>query len=120
MIWLQIGYCVFCVVLAAANADMIGDGKKINHFWNGLWHFIAATLGTIFWGWMVGVIILCEARVVFDSSLNLMRGLPIDYVSIKPASIVDKVEKRIFGMNGILPKLMYLLIAGILNFIYFN
>lgn len=120
MIILQISYALFCVALAKVNADMIEDGKKIKHFWNGLWHVITAIVGTIFWGWLVGIIILCEARVVFDTALNLFRGLPLDYVSIKPASIIDKAEKLIFGMNGILPKLLYLLIAGFLNFIYFT
>jgi hypothetical protein len=49
--------------------------------------------------------------VVFDTSLNSLRGLPLDYVAQKPKSIIDQIEKKVFGKNGILPKMVYLLIA---------
>jgi hypothetical protein len=48
-----------------------------------------------------------------------MRGLPIDYVARNPKSIVDKFEKSIFGMDGILPKIIYLAIIIALNILYY-
>ena len=119
MIIFELSYLVFCIFFAGLNNEWIQEGKKIKHGINGLIHLIAAAIGWAFWGWPVSVIILCNTRVLFDTCLNLFRGLPVDYVSPKPAAIMDKIEKKIFGNNGILPKIIYLVISAIMHVIYF-
>jgi hypothetical protein len=81
---------------------------------NGIIHLAAAAGAYFLFGWKGVVVILLVTRVVFDVSLNLMRGLPIDYVSKSPKSIVDKIEKWVFSGNGMIPKIIYLLLIIII------
>jgi hypothetical protein len=117
MLVFQIIYASFCIVLAYFNAYLIKKGKHIYHFWNGLLHIAAAVAGIYFFNWQTGFAILFIARVFFDWSLSIFRGLPLAYVSPKPLSKVDQIEKSIFGLNGILPKIIYIVFIVVLNII---
>lgn len=77
---------------------------------NGLLHIAAAVAGWYYFNWQIGVAILFVARIFFDVSLNLFRGKAIGYIPIKPKSIVDKVEKKLFKQDGITPKIVYIII----------
>lgn len=113
MIWLLL-YAIACIGLAAYNNDLIRDGKRIYHAINGAIHLTAAILIGYFTNWQHGLAVLFIARLFFDVSLNIMRGLAIDYVSPKPKSIVDRIEKWAFRNNGIVPKILYAFIIVIL------
>lgn len=113
MIWLLL-YAIACIGLAAYNNDLIRDGKRIYHAINGAIHLTAAILIGYFTNWQYGLAVLFIARLFFDVSLNLMRGLAIDYVSPKPKSIVDRIEKWAFKNNGLVPKILYAFIIVIL------
>jgi hypothetical protein len=113
----QILNALLCGGMAAIDADRIESGKKINHWVNGLVHIAVSTGAFFVFDWKIALAILFQSRVVFDVALNLFRGLPIDYISAKPASLIDRMEKKVFGSNGILPKIIYLTISIILNFI---
>lgn len=115
MIYL-IAYGLFCVAFAKLNAVLIKANKRIYHGLNGLLHLAAAVAGWYFFDWKIGLAILFVARLVFDTSLNLFRGLPLSYVPRAPKSIVDKVEKKIFKNEGLVPKIVYLAIILILVF----
>lgn len=110
MIAVIFAYLVFVVILAWDNANRIDKDKTIKHWLNGLAHLSMAGI-LYFVDWKLSVALLCLVRVTFDISLNLFRGLPINYVSPKPASGIDKIEKQIFGLNGYTPKIIYLIIA---------
>lgn len=103
-------YAVFCVGLAYLNATLIRKGVKISHAYNGAIHITAAVLCWYFLGWKVGVAILLTARLVFDTALNLMRGLPLAYVPLKPASKVDQFEKWISAGHIMAAKIVYLIL----------
>lgn len=107
-------YATFCIAFAGLNAYLINKGKRIYHALNGAIHLICIGLIWYFYGWKLGVAAFPVARVFFDWSLNLFRGYALGYVPIAPKSIIDKGEKLIFGMNGILPKVIYLAIAAAL------
>ncbi len=107
-------YIPFCVVFAYINAVLIKKGKKIYHALNGLLHLTVAFLIGYFTHWQYGLATLFITRLVFDTALNLWRGLPIDYVSSNPKSIVDQIEKKIFGNDGFLPKVIYMVCIVIL------
>ena len=109
-----IAYVFFCVWFAYINAKQIANGYKIKHFWNGLVHVSAALTFAYFKGWQYGLSIILLARVCFDWSLNLFRGLPLDYLPMKPKSIADKIEKELFGGNGLIGKLLCILFIVIL------
>lgn len=104
-------YLLFCVWLAYDNSDRIADGRKIHHALNGSLHLAAAGIMYYIKGWQDAISLLLLVRVVFDSSLNLFRGLSLGYVSPKPKSWVDKIEAAVFNKNGLLPKLIYLIIV---------
>lgn len=107
-------YIPFCVFFAWLNARWIAKGKKILHGINGSIHLFAAIIIGYSTKWQYGLAVLFITRLFFDVALNLFRGLPVDYVSPNPKSIVDKIEKQIFKKDGITPKLIYLLIIVIL------
>lgn len=113
MIYL-ISYACFCIALAWYNSYLINKDKRIYHGVNGALHLLAAAAGWYFFSWQIGLAILPMARAVFDTSLNLFRGLSIDYVPSNPKSIVDKLEKKLFKNNGLVPKILYLLIVIVL------
>lgn len=117
MIYLIV-YALFCIAFAWLNAVLIKANKRIYHGLNGLLHIAAAVVGWHFWGWVIGISILFVARLVFDTSLNLFRGLPIEYVPRSPKSIVDKIEKTVFNSDGIMPKLVYFAIIVLLNIFF--
>lgn len=116
MIYL-IAYSIFCIAFAKMNAIWIKANKRIYHGINGAIHIAAAVAGWYFFGWQIGVSILFAARLVFDTALNLFRGLAIDYIPAKPKSIVDRIEKRLFRNDGLTPKLVYLSIIVLIQFL---
>ncbi|HRP30428.1 MAG TPA: hypothetical protein PKV73_00985 [Agriterribacter sp.] len=119
MLIYQILYAAFCIWFAYQNKKWIAKDKKILHGWNGLIHIAAALVAWWLFNWCMFIIILCEARIVFDVSLNKFRGLEFDYVPIKPKSIVDRMERKIFGEDGVSPKIVYAFFALGFNVIYF-
>lgn len=119
MIWYELSYIVFSVMFAWLNAYWIKKGRKIKHGWNGLLHIVAAAIAAYLYWLPCFFIILCNTRVFFDVSLNLFRGLGIDYVSPAPKSIADKFEKWLFDTDGLTGKIVCLLISFTLNTLYF-
>jgi hypothetical protein len=113
-------YIVFCLLLAYANQRRISYDLVIYHGINGLCH-------VIFWGvvllitksWFPACVLPFLGRLFFDAGLNVMRHLPLDYVARNPKSWIDRIEKSIFGNDGILPKLIYLIIIIGLNVLHY-
>jgi len=112
MVFWYVAYSMFAVWLAAKDASFIAEGQawRINHFRNGLIHISFASLMGILYGAIHILGFLCLARVVFNLSINLFRGLSPFYVSPNPKSWVDRGEKWIFGDNGVIPNIIYTLI----------
>jgi hypothetical protein len=116
----EILYGLFSIFFAWVNAEWIRRGKKVLHGWNGLLHIAVASVGWWLYAWPVFFLILCNVRIIFDPALNLMRGKRINYVSPNPKSIVDKLEKKLFGLDFYTPRLIYILISIICNCVYFE
>lgn len=114
---IQLIYCLWVVFLAYINAGWIKNAYRVRHFFNGAAHLILAGVLWYHFGLLVAVASLCLIRVVFDGALYLFLGLPFDYAPTKPRSIVDRLEQKVFGKNGITPKLFWLAVAIILNLI---
>lgn len=118
---IQAIYIVFCLLLAYYNKRRIVYDKRILHGINGLLHALFWCV-TLYYtrSWFPACILPFIGRLFFDAALNLMRRLPLDYVAQKPKSIVDKFEKSIFGNDGILPKMLYLIIIITLNALHYG
>lgn len=91
MIYLLL-YCLFSAVLAYYNFRLIKSNKRIFHALNGILHITAAGLITYYFSWQLGLAILLLVRVIFDTTLNILRSLGVGYMSPSPASIIDKAE----------------------------
>lgn len=88
-------YQLFVIWFAGLNAQWIEENKKIYHLFNGLLHIAASVAIGLSTEWNYGLANLFFTRAIFDSSLNLFRGLPLGYISPSPSSVVDKIEKWI-------------------------
>jgi hypothetical protein len=114
----EASYLLFCIALAYINYRVIAADLRVYHALNGVAHLICWIVCYLLTKniWLV-LTLPFIGRLFFDTMLNLLRGLPVDYVPKNPKSIVDKTEKKVFGNNGILPKLIYLAIIIGLNFL---
>lgn len=113
-------YIFICAALAYVNYLVIIADKRVYHGLNGLLHLACwITVFLLTRNWILVAILPFVARLFFDVMLNLMRGLPINYVPKYPKSIADKVEKKIFGLDGLTPKAIYLIVIITLNIIYY-
>lgn len=110
-------YGLFCVGFAYANHGWIKIDLRIRHFVNGILHGAVAVWCYLTFGWASAVSALLIARICFDFALNLFRGLPLDYVPKNPKSIADKLEKWVFGNDGLTPKIIYLFLFIVINFL---
>ncbi len=116
MILPQVLYALLCIGFAYVNYWLIEKkNARIYHGLNGAIHLLLIGICGYIYGLWIAMVMLFIGRLFFDVALNLIRGKAIDYVSPRPKSIVDRVEKRIFGNNGLLPKLIYLAAIITLN-----
>lgn len=120
MIYAELGYIIFCIAFAYLNYQWIKKGKRIKHFWNGMLHLAVAIAFGFIWSWWGFLAVLCNANLSFNISLNLFRGLPLDYVTPTPKAVIDILEQKIFKRNGILPKIIYLIGSIVANIIYYS
>lgn len=108
MIFFYSIYAMFCVWMAYRDASLIKKDRPVDHIINGATHLTAAALVGFIYGWYHFIGILCLSRLVFDTSLNIFRHFNPFHVSPSPSSFIDKIEKKIFGNSGLLPKAIYL------------
>lgn len=106
-----------CIFMAKMDAKTIQLGRYPKHWLNATIHVTMAVFGWLIFGWPIGLAVLFESNLAFNIALNTFRDLSIGYVPPKPTSLIDKLEKKIFGKNGLLPKIIYLVISIILNFL---
>lgn len=96
---------VLWVLMAAWHAFLIHEQEPIKHGW---WALVAAVfIAAAFWkvwplldNWSRAEYLTAQGisrLVVFNVSLNLFRRLPWDYSSPTSTSILDKLERRLFG-----------------------
>lgn len=114
-------YIIFCLLLAYYNKRRISYDLRIYHGLNALLHVIA--WGVVFFftrSWFPLAVLPFEGRIFFDTALNVMRRLPLDYVAKNPKSIIDQGEKKLFGNDGILPKVIYAIIIIVLNIVFYG
>lgn len=111
----EVAYILCCLALAYVNAVRIGGDKRIYHGLNALVHLVCWAVVFLLTGsWWIVAALPFIGRLFFDTSLNLMRGLPLDYMPAKPKSIIDQAEQRFFH-DGLVPKLAYAAAIIIIN-----
>lgn len=113
------------ILMALWHAYLIKHNRPILH---GLWAllagvFIAAATWCV-WprldDWQRGEYIaaqLIARTVVFNVSLNLFRGLKWDYTSPTSTSILDSIERRLFGGRVWLLEVILAILFFILQYV---
>jgi hypothetical protein len=112
----QIAWVVFCLFFAYVNYRLIEKvQERVRHGINGIFGAVTCAYFGLCVDWRLGLVMLFEGRLFFDSLLNFLRFKRINYVSPKPASIIDQLEKKVFGLDGYTPKILYFAIIVIIN-----
>lgn len=89
------------ILHAYHDSCRIKEGKRIYHGLNGLFHILIVIpiyLHLKDWFFIIGIFSL--RRIVFDTTLNLFRGLRFDYISSTTTSIIDRLSYRFQSKAG--------------------
>ena len=86
-------YAVINIILAKIDANKIKNGVHIKHGINALVYLILL-IPSLFISYTLPISLLALRRIVFDTSLNLFRGLKYDYISLTTTSIIDRVSYK--------------------------
>jgi len=78
-------------VLAKIDAWKIANNKRIRHGINALIYCLLIA-PTLYISWSFPIALMALRRIVFDTALNLFRGLPFDYISSTTTSIIDRIS----------------------------
>ncbi len=94
-------FFVINIILAYIDSRRIKQEKRIYHGVNGAIYLALTVIGYIFVPSLSVIPAMLVLRIpVFNSSLNLFRGLPIDYTSKTTTSIVDRVTYGVIERAG--------------------
>jgi hypothetical protein len=86
-------YAGLNILHAKYDAIRISQHKRIYHGINGLVHVILVGIVYLFIKDLFFTIgLLALRRIVFDTALNLFRGLRFDYISSTTTSIIDRLS----------------------------
>ena len=106
-------FAVLNISLAFIDAHKIFKGNTINHVINAAVYIAMVAVSFFIFHnvWLI-IALLFNRLLVFNIALSLFRGLNWDYVTPEnpPKSIIDRIAKMVFGMNG---KLMYGVYAAV-------
>jgi hypothetical protein len=103
----------FNLVNSRIDAYRILKNKTIAHGVNfGAYLILVLILALFFKSWFLFIPAFFSRQITFDIPLNLRRGLKWDYVSLDrpPKALMDQIEVRIFGYNGRLSSVIYLIL----------
>ena len=106
------------IQLAYYDSQLIRNGIKINHILNALLYCCLVVVEGLHYnnGWMFLSMLLMR-NVVFDISLNLFNKKKWNDISSETSSIIDKIEREIFGFDGttqyISESILLILLIGI-------
>jgi len=92
------------LILAYHDAERIKLHLRIYHGLNALLYILLLLPVYLYlkdWFFIIGLLSL--RRVVFDTALNIMRGLRFDYISSTTTSIIDRLSYRFQAKYGYFP-----------------
>ena len=92
------------ILLANHDALKISRNQKIEHGINALVYLaLILPAGYLTNSWICLIGLLALRRIVFDTALNLIRGLKFNYISKTTTSIIDRLSYNIQAKYGYLP-----------------
>lgn len=112
-------YSLLNILLANHDAVKISQHKKIEHGINALVYLaliLPAGYLTNSWIFLIGLLAL--RRIVFDTALNLLRGLRFDYISSTTTSVIDRISYKFQARFGYIPYYGIFLLIVILSIVF--
>jgi hypothetical protein len=92
------------IALAKYDSWRIARHKRIYHGINAVVYLILLVYPyTITKDWFFIIALLSLRRIVFDTALNLFRGLRFDYISSTTTSIIDRLSYKFQAKYGYVP-----------------
>ena len=89
------------VALAKYDSIRIKEQKRIYHGVNAtVYLLIMAVVFCFLKSYSFLIALLAERRIVFDTALNLFRGLRFDYISSTTTSIIDRISYKFQAKYG--------------------
>ena len=111
-------FIILNIIHAKHDANRIKAGKYINHGLNALLYILLLFPIYVQTNWVYVFGLLCLRRVVFDTALNLFRGLRFDYISSSTTSVIDRLSYKFQAKYGYIPYYGILIIVSILSIFY--
>lgn len=97
-------YSFLNILLANHDALKISRHQKIEHGTNALVYLaLILPVGYLTNSWVFLIGLLALRRIVFDTALNLIRGLKFNYISKTTTSIIDRLSYNIQDKFGYIP-----------------
>jgi hypothetical protein len=92
------------IALAKYDSWRIARHKRIYHGINAVVYLILLVYPYIVTkDWFFIIALLSLRRIVFDTALNLFRGLRFDYISSTTTSIIDRLSYKFQAKYGYVP-----------------
>lgn len=92
------------IALAKYDSWRIARHKRIYHGINAVVYLILLIYPYIVTkDWFFVIALLSLRRIVFDTALNLFRGLRFDYISSTTTSIIDRLSYKFQAKYGYVP-----------------
>lgn len=111
-------YSLLTILLAHIDAVKIRNGIKIKHGLNGLYYILMMIPAYLLLkNWLLIIGLLAVRRIVFDTALNLFRGLKYDYISATTTSIIDRLSYGFQKKYGYVPYYLIFFIIILLSII---
>ena len=106
------------VWMAWYHAELIKEDKRVRHaLWGGAYAFLSVYMAWALESWWFLGIAFCLRKLVFDSALNLYRGLPLFHVSTTTTSIIDRLHYKVFKEKSEIYQALYLIKLIVMNII---
>lgn len=112
LIILYVFYIFANIGLADVDANKIKNNETINHTKNALVYLgmllpayiiVYSEFKDFIYPAIICLAFLCLRKFVFDTALNILRGLPADYISTKTTSKIDQFTLKIQQKIGYWP-----------------
>ena len=114
MIWIILIAILINTGLAFYDSYRMKNNYRISHGVNaGVYVILCVITALLFGNIWYAVPMLLIRPVVFDPVLNMANNLNPFHQSMTTTSIMDKMERKLFGSNGFLPWLMYLILFAV-------
>jgi hypothetical protein len=94
-------FIIINIILAYHDSLLISENQPINHKLNAILYTLICIITTIFDLSIMTFFALLIIRIpIFNTMLNIFRGLPYNYIPKDPQSYIDKISRPVIYLLG--------------------